>query len=293
MLLCGPVFTGGLMMADDSFNSLCHLLLMSWPLRPLPIANAILWWKEPPAIILTIVALSFTVQVVWFASFSTHLHSHPAALVPFLNPACWLRSPHYASFIPALSSCSLSAFSFSLIASSAFPRARRAESSGWGLLCGSSSHICTKCSTVEIAISKIDSSRSLSNNRSSAFSDSSSIYSSFFSRVSQHEEEYRAQSLWLWCWMFPWKNVIPASNVNKKSHAHLWSVGYSWCNIHVNVEYSDDWESHRWWTTPHMFPMHVFQEKWRSSCCPHPKSWGNASDGFFQKIRSVDRASLL
>jgi hypothetical protein len=58
---------------------------------------------------------------------------------------------------------------------------------------------------VEIAISKIDSSRSLSNNRSSAFSDSSSIFSSFFSRVSQHEEEYRAQSLWLWCWMFPWK----------------------------------------------------------------------------------------
>jgi hypothetical protein len=71
--------------------------------------------------------------------------------------------------------------------------------------------------------------------------------------------------------------------VNKKSHAHLWSVGYSWCNIHVNVEYSDDWESYRWWTTPHMFPMHVFQEKWRSSCCPHPKSWGNASNGFFHK----------
>ena len=112
--------------------------------------------------------------------FSTRLHSHPAALVPYLNPACWLCSPHHTSFILALSSCSLSAFSFfSLIASSAFPRARRAESSGWGLLWGSS-HICTKCSTVKIAIDKIDSSWSLSNNRSSAFSDSSSIFPLFF-----------------------------------------------------------------------------------------------------------------
>jgi hypothetical protein len=64
MLLRGPVFPGGLMMPDNTFNSLCHLFLMSFSLRPLPNSDAIFEQGTSSAIIFTIVASTSAVQVM-------------------------------------------------------------------------------------------------------------------------------------------------------------------------------------------------------------------------------------